>query len=171
MPNALPTNASIQPIAIGWKSGTLFSTLITGMAYPLLVDADSGRLLCDIGSNIQVTAQFPTVQTVQGTVSLAAGTSVGVTGEVEVKNDSGNPIPVMDHNSAKNGATYINTTGAKTGNWYAIQVVADAAFTLLTGTWTGDAVAAADIFPAGTVIYGNFTAITLASGKVIAYAI
>jgi len=93
MPN-LPTNNSIQPIAMGWKSGTLFSTLITGMAYPLLVDADSGRLLCDIGSNIQVSAQFPTVQTVQGTVSLATGTSIGITSVGSITNalPSGNNI-------------------------------------------------------------------------------
>lgn len=67
--------------------------------------------------------------------------------------------------------TFINTTGAKTGKWYKIVVIAAATFTTLTAgnsvssdTMTGVAI------PAGTILLGDFTAITLTSGTVIAYA-
>jgi hypothetical protein len=39
---------------------------------------------------------------------------------------------------------------------------------LTASNWTGDATTAVDI-PAGATIFGNFTAITLTSGKIIAY--
>ena len=67
-----------------------------------------------------------------------------------------------------NGATIVTGTAANTGEWYAIQIVEDAAFSALTGfqlqgTWTGVT------FPTGLIIYGRFTAFTLSAGKVIAY--
>jgi hypothetical protein len=68
----------------------------------------------------------------------------------------------------QDGARREAGTTARTGNWSAIQCLTETTFTTLTGysldgTWTGVA------FPAGTVIYGNFTAFTLTSGSVIAY--
>ena len=84
MPNALPTNSSLHPVAMGWKAGTLFSSYITGMAYPLLVDADSGRLLCDIGSNITVTTQFPATQSVAGTVAVSNASFIANTPSASV---------------------------------------------------------------------------------------
>lgn len=67
-----------------------------------------------------------------------------------------------------NGAKIVTDTTATTGEFYAIQVIDDATFSALTGfqlqgTWTGVA------FPAGTIIYGRFTAFTLSAGKVVAY--
>jgi hypothetical protein len=67
-----------------------------------------------------------------------------------------------------NGAKIVTDTSAQTGEWYAIQIVEDAAFSALTGfqlqgTWTGVT------FPAGQIIFGRFTAFTLSSGKVVAY--
>lgn len=67
-----------------------------------------------------------------------------------------------------NGALIVTGTGANTGEWYAIQIIEDAAFSALTGfqlqgTWTGVTL------PTGLIIYGRFTAFTLSSGKVIAY--
>jgi hypothetical protein len=66
------------------------------------------------------------------------------------------------------GSIYINDTSAKTGSWRKIYVVTACVFTtltdgLMTGTPTGPT------FPAGCVLTGSFTAITLASGAVIAY--
>lgn len=49
----------------------------------------------------------------------------------------------------------------------AINIIADAVFTTLTGM-TGDALAGVT-FAAGTWIYGKFTAVTLASGKAVLY--
>ena len=60
----------------------------------------------------------------------------------------------------------------------AIQFVDDSAFTTLTpstsdfiGTagGSGDAIDSDNVFPAGMVIYGQWTAFTLSSGSVIAY--
>jgi hypothetical protein len=59
----------------------------------------------------------------------------------------------------------ISDTAAHTGTWTSIQIVSAAVFTLLTGTNTGYATIS---YPAGLTLYGNFTAITLASGTVVA---
>lgn len=66
------------------------------------------------------------------------------------------------------GATVVTGTSATTGDFCAIQVLEDANFSAvtwpeLTGTLTGIEI------PAGTVIYGQITGFTLASGKVLAY--
>ena len=77
------------------------------------------------------------------------------------------------------GCLYEDTTGAVTGkNIVAIQCLAEVQFTTLTpesssyiGTagGNGQAVAAADAFPSGTIIMGRWTGFTLAAGAVIAY--
>lgn len=69
------------------------------------------------------------------------------------------------------GGVVVETgTTAVTGiNAYAIQVLADANFSSLTEVGsTGDAMTGF-VIPAGVTIFGNFTAFTLASGKVRAY--
>ncbi len=59
--------------------------------------------------------------------------------------------------------------------WFAIQVVNDAKFHTLTNNLaTGDAIAnttlaSAPTIPAGTILYGNFSAFQLHQGIVIAY--
>lgn len=69
------------------------------------------------------------------------------------------------------GFTYIGDTSATTGEWFAIQIIEDAVFALLTAD--GEAVITGDItsqtFPAGMIIYCTCEAITLTSGKVLAY--
>lgn len=67
------------------------------------------------------------------------------------------------------GATFLSSTKNQTGSWHTIQVLTDARFTELKSEWDGDKVSDEDIFLAGTMIYGLFTSITLASGKIIAY--
>ncbi len=67
----------------------------------------------------------------------------------------------------QNGAVCV-TSGSASGDFCAIQVLAEANFSAitwpeLTGTLTGIAI------PAGTVIYGQITAFTLDSGTVLAY--
>ena len=57
----------------------------------------------------------------------------------------------------------------------AIQVLSDCAFTTLTGNVTKNGIATAAVgadygtLTAGTIIYGEFSAVTLASGSVILY--
>jgi len=70
------------------------------------------------------------------------------------------------------GAEYIGDTTARTGEWSAIQAITDTKFHTLTGNVTGLAntlLGSAITVPAGLTIFGNFTAIDLHSGSIIAY--
>lgn len=67
------------------------------------------------------------------------------------------------------GAVLTTTTDEISGNFGAIQALEASVFTSLTaGNWEGDSTADLAL-PAGTTIFGNFTAYQLTSGKVIAY--
>jgi hypothetical protein len=70
------------------------------------------------------------------------------------------------------GGNYIADTTARTGDWLAVQVLADAKFHTLTGNIADIANttdASAPVIPAGTILFGKFTALDLHSGRVIAY--
>jgi hypothetical protein len=70
------------------------------------------------------------------------------------------------------GGAYYADTDAHTGDWLAIQVLADTKFHTLTGNLADVANAtegSAPVIPAGTVLYGKFTALDLHSGRIIAY--
>lgn len=89
--------------------------------------------------------------------------------EVLVTNPPPNNSAMIGEGLGKYGATVETGTTAKTGSWFAIQMIEDSVFSTLTSAnWDGDA-ATGVTFPAGQVIYGAFTAFTLTSGKVIAY--
>ena len=61
----------------------------------------------------------------------------------------------------------IADTSAHTGTWTIIQSVSDStAFTTLTGDITAGG---PSTLPKGMILEGNFTAITLSAGEVIAY--
>lgn len=70
------------------------------------------------------------------------------------------------------GVEVITDTATHTGRYCALQAVAAAV--LDTGTvasdYSGNSIASLPI-PVGTTIYGTFTAVKLASGKVLAYII
>jgi len=70
----------------------------------------------------------------------------------------------------KAGAVYKSASGALAGGpWCAIQATTAAVVNVTSGNWTNsDATTAVDI-PAGATICGDFTAISLTSGKIIAY--
>lgn len=65
--------------------------------------------------------------------------------------------------------TLITDTDELAGNWSAILIVENTVFNKLTGTIAVQGALGDATFVAGTVIYGNFTAIDLTSGAVIAY--
>jgi hypothetical protein len=69
-------------------------------------------------------------------------------------------------NNNLNGGQVINNTTPVTGNWTEIRVITATVFTTLTGNLTN---VGSTSFPVGAVISGRFTAITLASGSVVAY--
>lgn len=67
------------------------------------------------------------------------------------------------------GSTLFDSTTPRIGTWHAIIIVEDVVFTTLTdATRDGDSFVGIT-FPAGEVICGHFTAITLASGICLAY--
>lgn len=69
------------------------------------------------------------------------------------------------------GAVYKSSAGALSagGPWGSIQATAAAVVDVTASNWTGDDGTTAVDIPAGATIFGNFTAITLTSGKIIAY--
>ncbi len=70
------------------------------------------------------------------------------------------------------GGAYIADTTLRTGDWLAVQILADAKFHTLTGNIANIANttdASAPVIPAGTILFGKFTAIDLHSGRIIAY--
>ena len=70
------------------------------------------------------------------------------------------------------GGAYIADTNLRSGDWLAIQILADAKFSTLTGNLADIAnatEASAPVIPAGAVLFGKFTALDLHSGRVIAY--
>ncbi len=69
-------------------------------------------------------------------------------------------------NNTLNGGQVITGTAVTTGNWIEIRVLTTCVFTTLTGNLTN---VGSTSFPAGTIINGRFTTITLASGSVVAY--
>jgi hypothetical protein len=71
--------------------------------------------------------------------------------------------------SGRAGVVVRTSTTTATGSFNAIQVLADATFSLLTESGaTGDTMTGF-VVPAGVTLFGNFTAFTLTSGKVRAY--
>jgi len=77
-------------------------------------------------------------------------------------------VGVSDNQESRGmkGSDTITSTGAHTGTWWALDILEDTIFTLLTGNATGYA---GVTYPAGTILRGHFTAITLASGSIVAY--
>jgi hypothetical protein len=67
------------------------------------------------------------------------------------------------------GFKLIAGTTANTGDFAAIQCINDTVFTTLTATGSTTTGISSLTYPAGTILYGEFTAITLASGAVHAY--
>ena len=76
-----------------------------------------------------------------------------------------------------NGGEYISfdrgDTGAKTGSWFALQATEATVLAAQASNITNltNIVTDATSLAANTVLYGNFTSVTLASGAVIAYNI
>lgn len=70
----------------------------------------------------------------------------------------------------KAGAVYKTAAGALSGGpWCAIQAVATAVVSVTSGNWTNSDASTAVPVPAGVTIYGDFSAISLTSGEIIAY--
>jgi hypothetical protein len=80
-------------------------------------------------------------------------------------------VQISGHTGAALGVVVETGTTAITGKFYAVQVLADAQFSVFTeNAKTGDAMTGFTI-PAGTILYNGLgiTAFTLSSGAVRAY--
>lgn len=67
------------------------------------------------------------------------------------------------------GCTVETGTTAVTGNYFAIQILADATFSTLTDTSADGDAMTGFVIPAGITLFGKFTAFTLTLGRVRAY--
>ena len=68
------------------------------------------------------------------------------------------------------GAVYKTAAGALSGGpWGAIQATATASVNVNSSNWTNSDTTTGIEIQAGATIFGNFTAITLVSGKILAY--
>lgn len=65
------------------------------------------------------------------------------------------------------GGIYITDTSAHVGDFDSIQALEATVCDLVSATITGTLTSVP--IPAGSIIFGKFTSVTLASGKVIAY--
>jgi len=75
-------------------------------------------------------------------------------------------VNIKSNSGASNGGTVYSDTSVYTGTWFRIDALSDAVFTTLTGNVSG---MGSTTLKAGQSLYGSFTAITLASGAVVAY--
>jgi hypothetical protein len=82
-------------------------------------------------------------------------------------------MPIVSNLKGEGGSTNIDDTNARTGRWDVIDVITAATFTTLTEQTSqaeaGGTVKTGKAWPAGTKLYGIFTAITLTSGWIVAY--
>lgn len=78
----------------------------------------------------------------------------------------------IQNSMGANGCTYVNGTGANTGDFIAIQFTEDSVIGAITGLMdnSADLISDATVFSQGQVLYiPNTTSVTLASGAAILY--
>lgn len=76
-----------------------------------------------------------------------------------------NPVRIRNAKGQKD--VFTSASGAQTGTWVIIQSISDdTAFTTLTGDITSGG---PSTLPKGMILEGEFTAITLSAGEVVAY--
>ena len=103
--------------------------------------------------------------------NTTGGIDAGTENQLVKDMGNGTHLPVFGTNDTKgmNGVVVTTNTGAVTGTFGAIQILEDATFSLLTETGASGQAMTGFSIPSGTVLYGVFTAYTLAAGKVRAY--
>jgi hypothetical protein len=77
----------------------------------------------------------------------------------------------IQNSMGANGCTYVNGTGATTGDFIAVQFTEDSVLGAITGQMdnSSDLVGDYITFSQGQVLYLPFTSITLSSGSAILY--
>jgi hypothetical protein len=67
------------------------------------------------------------------------------------------------------GGSIIDDTSTHVGKWHSISMITDTVFSAWEPSFDIYGTLAGITFPAGFILFGNFTSITLASGKIVAY--
>jgi hypothetical protein len=67
------------------------------------------------------------------------------------------------------GGEVIADTNAHSGNWFAISMITDTIIASWTPAFTVHGTLAAITWPAGFIMFGNFSSIQLTSGSIVAY--
>ena len=80
-----------------------------------------------------------------------------------------NNTQLLREQLGKEGTISVFTTLAQTENFYAVHFVTESVISAITITGGTGESALQTTIPAGTVIFGNITAITLTSGVAIGY--
>jgi hypothetical protein len=77
----------------------------------------------------------------------------------------------IQNSMGANGCTYVNGTGANTGDFIAVQFTEDSVVGAITGQMENSSDLVGDLitFSQGQVLYLPFTSITLSSGSAILY--
>jgi hypothetical protein len=77
----------------------------------------------------------------------------------------------IQNSMGANGCTYVNGTGANTGDFIAVQFTEDSVVGAITGQMENSSDLVSDLitFSQGQVLYLPFTSITLSSGSAILY--
>jgi hypothetical protein len=77
----------------------------------------------------------------------------------------------IQNSMGANGCTYVNGTGATTGDFIAVQFTEDSVVGAITGQMDNSSDLVGDLitFSQGQVLYLPFTSITLSSGSAILY--
>ena len=77
----------------------------------------------------------------------------------------------IQNSMGANGCTYVNGTGANTGDFIAVQFTEDSVVGAITGQMENSSDLIGDLitFSQGQVLYLPFTSITLSSGSAILY--
>jgi len=77
----------------------------------------------------------------------------------------------IQNSMGANGCTYVNGTGANTGDFIAVQFTEDSVVGAITGQMDNSSDLISDLitFSQGQVLYLPFTSITLSSGSAILY--
>jgi hypothetical protein len=112
-------------------------------------------------------SQFPEIASNLSTANFRASVLTQLGNGIEIANDVGNPIPIVDHSFGNKGGAVVTATGSASGSFYALQFVTSGTLSSYTGNLTGTVTGVT--FPAGFILYGTTTAFTTGSGTVIAY--
>jgi hypothetical protein len=177
------TNTQLRASAVP-ISGTV--TANTGLSQPLTntqLRASSVPVTIGTGTAAIGTVSVTSLPATPAGTNLIGSVNIGTLPSIPAGGNAIGSVTVTslpsvvhtdDKLSGVSGATFCTAGTSHSGNYYAIQIISNTVFDSATGlvfssnAWDGDTWHS-QTFPAGTVIYGNFSNVKLTSGIAIAY--